>query len=282
MVKVFFKPQNLAEALEIRRNEKAIPFAGGTDLMVKHKRWAGTVPGFDSTVLLIGHLDELREIKLDDKELRIGAGCTLSSILEYESTPPVLKQAISNMASVAIRNVATMGGNICNASPAGDTLPALYALDAKLVIVSASHERKIPIDEFITGPGQNTLKDDEILKEIIISIGQFDVSFCRKVGTRKATALSKLSFIGLAIIDDEKIIDIRFAFGAVAPTVVRSEANENFIIGNNLQELSWLVPDIIEMYSPLIRPIDDQRSTAQYRKAVSLRLLEHFIREELK
>jgi len=277
-----FRPQNLTEALEIRKNKKAIPFAGGTDLMVGHKRWAGTIPRFVSPVLFIGHLDELKEIIIEGKELHIGSACNLSSILECEYTPLVLKQSISNMASPAIRNVATMGGNICNTSPAGDTLPALYALDAELIVANANRERNIPIDEFITGPGQNTLEDDEILKEIIIPIEQFDVSYHRKVGTRKATALSKLSFIGLARIDDRKIIDIRIAFGAVAPTVVRSEANEDFIIGNNMEELSWLIPEIIEMYSPQICPIDDQRSTAQYRKAVSLRLLEHFLREELK
>lgn len=276
MVEVFI-PEDLSTALDILDAHKAIPFAGGTDIMVRAKRWTGVVPKFDSPVMFIGQIGELKEIALSDGELTIGAMCTLADLLRDERLPTCLREAISQMASPAIRNVATIGGNICNASPAGDTLPPLYAMNAMLTIKSRKCVKKVPIYQFIKGPGATIRKRDEILCSITIPIENFNVSFYRKVGTRKATALAKLSFLGLARITDDKIEDVRIAFGAVAPTVIRSRETEENIIGMSLQEVEKMLPEIIERYSRLIRPIDDQRSTAEYRKNVSLNLLRYFL-----
>ncbi|MCK5832428.1 FAD binding domain-containing protein [bacterium] len=276
---IVFRPKDLDEALRIRYDKAAIPFAGGTDLMVKHKQCLCSLPSFDKPVLHIGHLKELRVVTSDNENIYFGGACTLTEILEHKLTPKLLKMAISRMASVATRNIATIGGNICNASPAGDTLPPLYVLDAKLHLISASDERILPIGDFIIGPCLVDLKDDEILEAVIIPKVNFDCISYHKAGTRRATALSKLSFVGLARVCEEHIEDIRIAFGAVAPKVVRSRETELTIIGADAKSLALMEDEIINSYSQKIRPINDQRSTAEYRKTVCLRLLRNYLKE---
>ncbi len=301
-----FRPQTLEEALAVRRKKRAIPFAGGTDLMVQRRRGTGLVPDFKPAVLFIGHLEELKRISSESAFLHIGACCTYSRLLESPSVPPALKKAIGEIGSPAVKNRGTMGGNICNASPAGDTLPVLYALDAEVVLRSSGGSRILPIEDFILGPGKTSLHSNELLTGIRIHAGDFPVTLYRKVGTRRANALSKLSFIGLAresamtareiagpiqenmdpvnqAVDaagrkhDNSALDVRIAFGAVAPTVVRSRENEallrDMLGGNN----NGRIEEICDLYSPLLEPIDDQRSNALYRKEVSLRLLGDFL-----
>lgn len=280
MVKAF-RPVNLDEALNIRKENRVIPIAGGTDLMVQKRRWAGLTPSFEYPLLFIGHIEELRGIRIQDDRLRIGSAFTFNELLENTLTPSVLKDAISGMASYPIRNMATIGGNICNASPAGDTLPVLYSLDAVLILSSLKGERRIPIEEFIKGPGITNLKDDEILKGIEIPQYDFDLYFYKKVGIGKVTSLSKISFLGLANITDDRIKDIKVSFGAVAPSVVRSREIEGRIKELNREEIVKEFNNIKEMYSELIAPIDDARSTAHYRKVISLRLLEAFLTKEV-
>jgi xanthine dehydrogenase FAD-binding subunit len=273
------RPQSLAEALRIRSEARVIPFAGGTDLMVKHRRPSGLAPGFAQPILFVGHLPELRHITAEGNALVIGAGVTLSDLLAHGQVPGALKQSVAEIASPAIRNMATLGGNICNASPAGDTLPALYCLDATLVLARVGSERRVGIERFILGPGKTDLRDDELLKAVILPLEHFDLASYRKVGTRKANALSKISFLGLARTDGGQISDLRVAFGAVSPTVVRSRGLESECIGLDGDGLVARLPRLLEGYARLIVPIDDQRSTAEYRKAVSLRLLARFLAE---
>lgn len=276
-----YRPNSLKEALEIRRSKKVIVFAGGTDLMVKRKNWAGLSPKFEEDVLFIGHLEELRIIKLEKNHLIIGASSRLIEIIECKMVPDYVKNILINMASPAIRNIATIGGNICNASPAADTLPVLYAMNAKLIVKNIDEEREINIEDFIYEPGRNSLKDDELLKEIIIPIDRFNVVFYKKVGTRKANSLSKASFIGLANINNKKIEDIRIAFGAVSKVVVRDKKIEQKLKGLEQITIKNNFINIREMYSNLIKPIDDQRSSKEYRKEVSLKLLEKFLLNEI-
>jgi len=232
MVRVFM-PQSLKEALRIRKEEKAIPFAGGTDLMVKRGRLRGLAPYFEKPVLFLHRVKELMGVKFEEGRVRIGALSTLSEILENRDIPLILKYAIAEIASPAIRNLATIGGNICNASPAGDTLPPLYVMNARVVLSSFTSEREMKIMDFIKGPGSTDLKEEELLKEIIIPVEFFNIVFYRKVGTRKANSLSKVSFAGVARLDDGIIKDIRISFGAVAPTPLRAPEIEEEIIGKN-------------------------------------------------
>jgi len=272
-----FRPKNLREALEIRAKQSSIPLAGGTDLMVQKARGFGLKPDFNKPLLFVGHLRELRQILARDGKIRIGTGVLLNELLKNGKIPEVLKMAVRKIASPPSRNLATIGGNICNASPAGDTLPYLYAVDAILVLKNSQTKRKISVEEFITGPGKTILKSDELLTEIIIPDKVFSINYYKKVGTRKGMSLSKASFTGLADIENKKITDIRIAFGSVAPTIVRSREIEASIIGKPVSEIKAAIPEILKKYAILIRPIDDARSSAAYRKQVSLRLFEDFL-----
>jgi CO/xanthine dehydrogenase FAD-binding subunit len=270
----------LEEALYMLKNGQCTVFAGGTDLMVKRKQWSGTLPKFTGTVVFIDNIEELMGIQRIDDKLHVGAACTIAQMLESPLVPGFMKPALQQMASPAIRNMATLGGNICNSSPAGDSLPPLYAAEACLALQSAEGGRTLPISDFITGPGKNVLREDELLREVIIPLEDMNISEYRKVGTRKSTAISKLSFIGLAHTEGGRLLDIRLAFGAVGPAVIKDRDIEKEIVGMSLQGcLNTRV--IRDMYADKIKPIDDQRSTASYRKAASLKLLGDFLENRL-
>jgi len=224
-----YQPRTLDEALVIRSEKQAIALAGGTDLLVRHRGWSGTLPAIERPVLFLNRIEALKTIERSEHTITIGAAVTLTELLETPALPPDLRSAIRQMASPTIRNAATLGGNICNASPAADTLPSLYAADAIVRLQRPGGQRDLPIRAFITGPGQTVLASDELLTEIQIPITAFNRITYRKVGTRKANALSKLSFVGLARIEASAIGDIRIAFGAVAPTIVREPAFESLL-----------------------------------------------------
>lgn len=277
-----YYPENLQEALLLRSNTGAVPFAGGTDLMVRYRNWAGTNPEFPWPVLFLNHLDELKTIIETKEYIEYGASVTLTEILEYNGSPDILKKAISLMAAPALRNLGTMAGNIGNASPAGDTLPVLYALGASIVLQSLSGKRVVLINDFIIGPGKKNLFQDEIIIGIRVPKTVFSFEIYRKVGTRKANALTKLSFVGLCKTKNGVIDDIKITFGAVGPTIVESVTTEKRFIGLNASALNNLKQSIIEDYQVLIQPIDDQRSSAEYRKKVSINLLHQFIEKLIK
>ena len=273
------RPETLRKALELMTGTAAIPLAGGTDLMVRYKRQGGLVPRFEKPVLFIGHLKDLALIVEGKGCVSIGPCSTYSMLLKESRVPEVLRTCMGNIAAPAIRNRGTIGGNICNASPAGDTIPVLSALGASVVLSRGKGRRIMLVDEFITGPGTTVREEDELLTGVIVPGERFDFSFYRKVGTRRYDSLSKVSFVGLMKREGERVADVRLAFGAVAPTVVRSKETEDMIIGTSLKDIKPIIPDICSRYEKLITPIDDQRSTKKYRKAVSLRLLGHFLEQ---
>ena len=270
-------PVSYSEALDLLSNRPFKIIAGGTDLMVQRRSWSQTPPEFPEDVLYIFNLEELKYIKEEDGFIVIGSTTTVEDVLNHELTPHLLKAAIAIMASPALRNMATIAGNIGNASPAGDTLPILYALDAIIVLESCEGIREVPINEVITGPRRHTIKANEIIKEIKIPISVFTNSAFEKVGGRKADAISKLSFTGAVNIKDGKVLDFRIAFGAVSATIVRRLDIEEKYTGLTKEELIGKVDEIVEDYSQFVRPIDDQRSNKEYRKTVALNLLRNFI-----
>lgn len=274
-------PTNITEALEFLSEKDAIIMNGGTDLMVKKKSWSGTIPSFDKPILFINSLKELKQVFTEKNNLIIGSGCTFSQLERSPLVPIYLKVVIREIASPAIRNLATIGGNICNASPAGDILTPLYALDAKLRLVSRNKERIIPIKEFIIGPGKTLLNANELLTEIIIENYNNKKFYYHKLGTRKATALAKASFIGFYEVENNIIRDLRIAFGSVGPVVIKDRDLELTLVGGSIKDTRYKICEIVERYSELIRPINDARSTAKYRKAVCLNLLRNFLLNEL-
>jgi CO/xanthine dehydrogenase FAD-binding subunit len=275
-----YRPKSLEEALSIRSRSGALPFAGGTDLMVRHRGYTGTGHRIPAELLFLDRVPELNGIRREGRELVIGAALPINDIIRHPDCPQPLTRALELHAAWAIRNRASLGGNIANASPAADSVPPLMVLDARLTLVSAGGSRTLEVADFATGPGRSVLADDEIIAEIRIPLPDADgepADYYRKAGTRRANALSRVSLAGLARIGSGGTggaapTDFRFAFGAVAPTVIRiPELEAAVVAGAGIREARRIA-------EPHIVPIDDQRSTAAYRKAVALNGLEEFLR----
>lgn len=280
MVKVFISG-TLAEALEIRGLHKTLIINGGTDVMVKYRRWNGMAPNFPMDVLHIGSLAELKQIAIVEGKLTIGAAVTLSELLEHPLVPEYIKLPIRQMASPAIRNMGTLAGNLCNASASGDSLPMLYALDAEVTLASVRGIRKLPVRQFITGAKQTQLQPDELATEVTLPLADYTLSYYRKIGGRQVNAIAKASFFAVAIKKNGSVEDVRIAFGSVAPTVIRCRACEESLIGTAEAGLAAKIETVRMRYGELLTPLDDTRSTADYRRQVSLRLLEDFIGRRL-
>lgn len=277
-----FRPTTLSEALFIRKNNDVMVFCGGSDIMVKYRSWSGTPAQFPKDAMYINHLNELKSLDVSSTEITIGAGVSYAQFLHDQRIPIVYKQPIEQIGSVAIRNIGTIVGNICNASPAGDTLPMLYALDAKVVVMSEGIKRVVAIENFISGPGMINLKNDEMVTHVIIPNKTFSHTFYHKVGTRKANAISKVSVFAVANVVEHTVTDIRIAVGSCGPSVIRLKDAEYRIIGSTISELTLMIESLLKMYDEAIVPIDDVRSTKVYRSKVALNLIETFLVKELR
>ncbi|MGB8455492.1 MAG: FAD binding domain-containing protein [Anaerocolumna sp.] len=263
-------PENLKEAVFMKFNStEAKLYAGGTDFMVRHAPC--------EKLLFLNQLQELKKIYTDKEYLYIGSCCTYIDLLNNDLIPEILKKAVRGIAAPAIKNAGTIGGNICNASPAGDTLPVLYALEAEVVLISVSGERILPVQEFILGVRKLAILDTEIVKEIKIPQKDFAVTYYQKVGARKSQALSKLSFAALADIKENRITDLRIAFGSVSTATVKRKDLEVRYTGLTREEMKEKLDSIQSDYNTYITPIDDQRSTAAYRTKICMNLLKDFI-----
>jgi len=271
------RPENLQAALKALAQQACTVMAGGTDQMVQRARGFALAPEFDKPLLFIDHLEELKKIFIENDEIHIGAAAILTDIVENDIIPKVFREMVQKMASPPTRNMATLAGNICNASPAGDTLPYLYAVDAKIVLQSAKGSRTVAIDEFIVGLKKTCLRSDELVTDIVIPSKVFEHNYYRKLGQRKGMSLTKASMLGMADIKDGKVTDIRIAFGSVSAQIVRSENIERKLVNRTVEDLNNNISTILGEYDPLITPIDDARSTAKYRKVVSLRMIKDFI-----
>jgi CO/xanthine dehydrogenase FAD-binding subunit len=276
-----YRPLSLAEALDIIDSEEVVPLAGGTDLMVQYRSWSGLPPQIDKPIMFIGHLEELRGAVEEEDGLFIGSSTTLTSLLAYGTLPQPLKSAVARIAGPSIRNRATIGGNLCNASPAADSLTPLYVLGAEVMLGSSSGRRILPIGDFITGPGKTCLARNELLLGVRIPNRSFNLRYFRKVGTRAAYSCAKLALAAACRTAGGRVADMGIALGAVAPLVVRSDEAEQLLQGLNAREIEERIPQILGRYDGVIDPIDDQRSSAFYRRRASLRLIRHFIQQIL-
>lgn len=270
-------PSTLQEALKILDKHDCYIMAGGTDLMVvKHQR-SGLIPNFDKDVCYIANLEELQYIFEDEKGVHIGAGTKFSDIEVNELVPEILKQIIHELASPNIRNMATMAGNIANASPAGDSIVGLYLLDAELELVNIHGSRMVPIKDFIFGVRKIHRNQNELIKEIFIPHHDDLNTYWRKVGSRAAESISKITFAGGYEVENGKVKDLRMAFGSVSITCVRERKIEEKYIGMSIEELHNHVEDIVKDMSKYVQPITDQRSTKEYRYKVAMNILKDFI-----
>jgi CO/xanthine dehydrogenase FAD-binding subunit len=270
-------PSKLAEALDVlaQNNGAWKPFAGGTDLMVLLE--AGRLP--HKNYVNIWNLKELRGIEVTKSRVIVGA---LTTYTEVQNHPvlreefPMLCQAAKETGGIAIQNRGTLGGNIVNASPAADSPPALLAYDAELEFVSKDGERRIPYSEFHQGYKQMDIRPHELLREIHLQRQIKALThYYRKVGTRKAQAISKTCFAAVGTMRDGKIDRVRIALGSVAPIPIRCFKTENAVNGQPLN--GQTIAAATQSLAAEISPIDDIRSTKDYRLQVSLNLLEDFL-----
>jgi xanthine dehydrogenase small subunit len=275
----FFLPKTLDEVWRIiEERPDTMLYAGGTDILVK-LRASHTLN--DVSLLCLERIEELRALYENAGHVFIGACCTHGQLLSnplIQQKFPVLIKALKSLGSPPIRNMGTIGGNICTASPAGDTLPPLYVMDGQVEIRSRGYSRRMPIKDFIVGPGKIVLKKDEILYGIWLEGNdEYNVHHFEKVGQRRSLAISVASLAALVRTRKSGVVEgARFAWGSVGPTVARSEDAEAAIIGKPLSEdtLKALIPIMDDALSP----IDDIRASAAYRRIVAgnllLRLLE--------
>jgi CO/xanthine dehydrogenase FAD-binding subunit len=271
------RARTLDDALKRLANEPGTwtPFAGGTDLMVlleagklKHKHY-----------LDLWSLGELRTIREDRETLTIGALSTYTDLLEspvIRDEFPLICDAARETGAIAIQNRGTIGGNIANASPAADLPPALLVYDAALELASTRGRRVVPYVSFHKGYKVMDLAADELITAITLPRGRVGWRHTyRKVGTRRAQAISKVCFAAAADVVGDEVREVRIALGSVAPTVVRCTGTEDVLRGKRLTPENIAAARV--QIDRDISPIDDIRSNERYRRLVAANLLEQFL-----
>lgn len=252
----YFRPKSFNEFYELFTTDCTL-LAGGTDLIPRYER--GNI--LPKSIADIKNLPDVSGIKEVGNNLEIGASTTIEEIKNNDfikKNYTALHQSTIDFGSVQIRNRATIGGNICNASPAGDTLPSLYAFGAKLLLQNKNGNRLVNIEDFILGPGKTEIKEDEILQKIILPKSSSESTFY-KLGLREAMAISVINF---AVVNGDN--ELTIAVGAVAPTILKFTGLAKFTI-----------EQIINKIDESVSPIDDIRATANYRQKVLKNMLSY-------
>jgi len=270
-------PGSLHATIALLASEPGVwlPIAGGTDVMVQYA--AGILPA--RKLVSIWNLPELRRIEITSNEIQIGAGCTYTDLRKHDVVGrefPLVAAAARWTGGIANQNRGTIGGNIMNASPAADSLPALLVYEAELILVSVRGERRLPYVSFHTGYKKTLLAADELIQTVCLPrqyAGYF--SHARKVGARNAQAISKVCIAALGRLANGGIDDVRIALGSIAPVPLRLRQTEQLLTGQPVDSALLLVAKKSAMAE--IRPIDDIRSTARYRAAVAGNLVVEFL-----
>jgi CO/xanthine dehydrogenase FAD-binding subunit len=287
-------PTSLPDAYAIlaasTSDEQVTPIAGGTDLMVRITGEIGDPP---RRMVDLSRLEELRGISLDGGAVVLGALTTYTEIRRSglcREHLPTLVEAAATIGAAQIQNRGTLGGNAANASPAGDTLPVLLSLDASFVVGGSRGERTIPADRFWVAYRRTALEPDEVILRVRIPLAGSREARFRKIGTRRAQAISK---VVLAVAWRESMEpppssssghapvagwrDVRVALGSVADRPIRAVSTESVLEGRRPTQVT--ADAAAEALAAEIQPIDDVRSTADYRRAVAARALHRMIRD---
>lgn len=261
----FFKPGTVEEASRLLTNPGYLAIAGGTDLIVKIRNglYPGAVAIVDITAL------PFKAVVKEKDRVIIGSGCTMSQVIAdpvINEFFPTLIRAASTVGAMQIRNAATIGGNTANASPAGDTIPALYSLEAEVLVTGPHGRKSLPIEKFFTGPGRSVLQPGELIEGFALPLRKTTGSFL-KLGERRAHAISKIN-LALTTWHDGKP-RYRIAIGSAAPTVLRCEKAEAILeaAGHPLSEA--VLMQVAAIASETAQPISDVRSTRTYRKQMA-------------
>jgi OHCU decarboxylase len=272
-------PGSLPAVLSLLTNEPGawLPIAGGTDLMVQYA--SGKLAA--RKLVSLWNLPELRRIEVSENVVSIGAGCTYTDLREHgivQREFPMLASAASWTGGIANQNRGTLGGNIVNASPAADSLPALLAYEGELELVSTRGERRVSYLNFHTGYKKMQLAADELIRAIYLKRRFADyVSYSRKVGARNAQAIAKVCVAALGHTVRGILEDVRIAAGSVAPVPLRLYETERWLRGKSLDDS--LITQARKIAAGEIQPINDIRSTAAYRSAVLGNLVAEFLQK---
>ena len=265
----YYVPSSIAEAAQLMQFGGATIVAGGTDLTPQTEAGARD---FAAMLVNIQRIEEMRGISTSDGRYRIGGLTTVSEILESEmlaTEVPVLVEAADHFASPQIRNAATLAGNLCNASPAGDMCIPLLLLDADVELASWADDsvsiRTVALSDFFTGPGKTILRAGELLTAVEFDqpVAGFTATF-QKSGPRPALEISTVSMGFAGVLDNDVLTGVRVAIGAVAPTPLRARATEAALEGQLLNE--DLITKAVETVQQEVKPIDDVRASSWYRK----------------
>lgn len=273
----YIRPQTLEELLQYlgsTEQEACVLLAGGTDLMPRYERG---VP-MPAELVDMKHVPELTGIYLQDGTLEIGALTTVEELKQSEVIRdrfPALAQAADEFASIQIRHRATIGGNITNASPAGDLIPPLAAMNASLTVAGGEKEQTVPIGEFALGPGKTVLKRGEVLKSVVVPVNGSRSSFV-KLGLRRAMAIAVVNVAASGEADASGFKSLSVAVGAVAPTVVTLDAYARAVL-----EDPHAIDSEIDLVDEAISPIDDLRATANYRRKALKNLVKYTLHQLL-
>jgi CO/xanthine dehydrogenase FAD-binding subunit len=269
-VQDFISPREIDEAISVlkEKGREAYVIAGGTDVMVRLNR--GLIPKEVTTLVSLHRVTELRGVRVDGTEIAIGAATTATDLLRDPSIArhaAIMATVADRMASAQIRNVATVGGNLANASPAGDLISPLLLLDAELVLASTDGRRTVAVAEFFTAPGETVLRQGEIIVEARFEIPPAGRTFrFEKAGRRPAMECSFVT-VGLAYTSQQGSLgDVRVAFGSVAPTPLRGLKTEAALEGRKPK--AEVVEHALSAASGEISPIDDVRGCGEYRRAL--------------
>ena len=268
----YWAAPNLDEALdELDRHGADVKIiAGGTDLVLNMKK-KNIQPG---RVISLHNIEELDFVQSDDCRVRIGALAKHADIAVdpfLKQHLPIFCEAVGLIGSWQIRNVGTIGGNLCNASPAADSAPPLLVLDAQLILASKTGEKKIALESFFTGPGETILEPDQILKEIEVETPKQPSAGCYlKLRRRKAVdvSLAGVAFQAEIGSDRKTLAKVGIALGGVAPTAVRAPEAEAVLVGLTLDEALTKVSDCAQIAEKTASPIDDVRATTSYRRTI--------------
>jgi OHCU decarboxylase len=270
-------PNDLPSVLSLLAQEPGawLPIAGGTDLMVQYA--AGHLAA--QKLVSIWNLPELRRIEILPGEIRIGAGCTYTDLIENADVNrefPLLTSAARWTGGVANQNRGTLGGNIVNASPAADSPPVLLVYGAQLTLISVRGERRVPYENFHTTYRETQCAADEVIQFVCLPRQFSDYRACaRKIGARNAQAISKVCLAALGKVAGGVIEDIRMAVGSVAPIPFRLTETEKVVHGKKIDPELILLAETTAARE--IQPIDDIRSSARYRRAVTANLVAEFL-----
>ncbi|MGD9900585.1 MAG: xanthine dehydrogenase family protein subunit M [Calditrichaceae bacterium] len=275
-----YNPESLADLRKIitATNEKLTYVAGATDLMVQESRWREA-----RNLVNLNGVKEIRTtFEIGENGILIGAAMPMSEILAksvIREKYPILVEACRQIGSVQIQNRATLGGNIANASPAGDSLPVLSVLNAEILIGTGDEGKfhKKNVEEVMLGPGQNSLTGNKYIAYFFLPFPEIANQFWafRKVGQRYALAISKLSLAVLGTRDGDRIVDIRICAGSVSAQIKRAVRTEKILRGHKLSET--VIEVARQTIMKEVSPITDIRSTSGYRRKICGELL----REEL-